>query len=159
MQRKHSSSHEAMSDLARAEVALERRREGGHTFRSIRVALGWYFAMKERLGNPKAARLTTGTDRDGNEVVIEADMGGRGSSLEDAHAALLTINLAINELSQQEDGGALRAEILHDAHALGKSQIDIARDRHMSQSTVSRELYAAENFLLGLLRGKDGVLR
>lgn len=143
--------------MARAETARARRRDNGLTFGSIRVALGWYFTMKERIGNPNTQRMRTST-KDGAEVLVDVDFGARGSSLEEVHATLLTINNALNTLASEPEGGELRFNIVMDAHRDGRSQEDIAKNRHMSQATVSRELYAAEAFIVGMLRGEGGVL-
>jgi hypothetical protein len=148
-------STQATDDFARAEAALDRRRDTGLTFRTIRVCLGWYYQTKAKLSCPMSSRLNTATAPNGEEVLVEATMGGRGSSLEEVHATLLTVNAALNALQREMPTAA---EILVAAHRDGKSQDKIAQDLHIGQATVSKELAVAEAYLLGILRQKGGVI-
>lgn len=147
--RKSSRGNEAADDMEQADEQLARRAQGSATFRSVRAALGWFFAAEMRFRGPQGVSPRGEVGPDGNTHIVSVD-GGKGGDLDEALATQATIRMALGRL--QEDYP--RAfQVLVARIRDGQSFRELEKSSGVSLSILSLEDARGEAFLRGYLRG------
>lgn len=137
-----SQSPRAARDLARTRPD----EDNGLQFGSVKHALRFTFERGQAMQAPLPQHPRGYRAPDGSTVVVRVD-GGRGGSIDDVHATLLTVAAALGQLPE------LQREMVELAFREELTQAEIGKRKGMSETTVSLHLSRGIAFLDGYLRG------
>lgn len=136
-----STSERARRDLARTRPD----EDNGLQFGSVKHALRFAFARGAAMSAPLPQHPRGYTAADGSTVVLRVD-GGRGGSIDEVHATLMTISEALACL------GKLELEMIELTFRDELTQAEIGKRKGFAESTVSTHLHRGVSFLDGWLR-------
>lgn len=147
---KGSTSAEAIRDVARTRERID----GDLQFAGLRHALAFLFERGEAMSHPLGHHPRGEKAPDGATVIVRVD-GGRGSSLDDVLATVVTLKNAMEALKNDD---ARAFHVIVRVHRDGHSQEAIGKEVGLSQSTISGLLAKGEFYLLKRLQGGNRVL-